>query len=184
MEVTDTFKYIVITLNKKLTFGPHVQGVFKKCQQRLYLIRKLRSFHVDPKLLLLLYMSIIESALTYCSICFSLLSVNMIFRICKTASKIICLPTQPVSQLTERAMVRNAHAVTNDSAHPLNTEVDLLQSQKRYRCPRTRKNRFKNSFVPQAISRLNTLSFKCSSCASRTLNNVTMCVYLVENLKN
>ena len=70
VEVTDTFKYLGITLDNNLTFGSHVQGVYRKCQQRLYLLRKLRSFHVDPKLLLLLYKNIIESVLTYCNICF------------------------------------------------------------------------------------------------------------------
>ena len=113
-------EYLGVTLDNKMTFGPHVQGVYKKCQQRLYLLRKLRSFHVDPKLLLMLFGSIIESVLTYCSICFFLLSVsikNMVLRICKTASKIIGLPTQPVSQLTERAMVRISYAVANNLAH-------------------------------------------------------------------
>ena len=50
---------------------------------------------------------------------------NMLLRIYKTASKIIGLPTQPVSQLTEHAMVRKAHAVASDPAHPLSTEFDL-----------------------------------------------------------
>ena len=35
--VTDTFKYLGVTLHNKMTFGPHVQGVYKKCQQRLSL---------------------------------------------------------------------------------------------------------------------------------------------------
>ena len=38
VEVTDTFKYLGITLDNKLTFGPRVQGVYKKCQQRLYVL--------------------------------------------------------------------------------------------------------------------------------------------------
>ena len=70
VEVTDIFKYHCITLDNKLMFGPQVQGVCKKCQQRLYLLRKLRLFHVDPKLLLLLYRGVIGSVLTYCSISF------------------------------------------------------------------------------------------------------------------
>ena len=62
---------------------------------------------------------------------------NMLLRICKTASKIIVLPTQPVSQLTQRAMVTKAHAVASDLTSVQNAE----------------KKRFKNSFVPQAIIR-------------------------------
>ena len=162
MKVTNTFKYLGITFDNKLTFGPHVQGVYKKCQQRLYLLRKLRSFHVDPKLQLLLYSSIRESVLTYCNICFLLLCLSQR----KTPPQQNCFqehrpPTQLVSQLTESAMVRKAHAVADDPAHPPNTEFDLLPSQRRYRCPQCRKSRFENSFVSQAINRLNKLCFKC-----------------------
>ena len=61
---------------------------------------------------------------------------NMLISICKTASKIIGLPIQPVSRLTERAMARKANAVANDPAHPLNdTKFDLLPSQRRYLSP-------------------------------------------------
>ena len=61
VEVTDTSKYLGITLDNKMTFGPHVQCVYKKCQQRLHLLKKLRSVNVDPKLVLLLYRSTIVS---------------------------------------------------------------------------------------------------------------------------
>ena len=72
VEVTDIFKYLDVTFDNKMMFSPYVQGVYKKCQQRLYLLRKLRLFRVDPKLLLLLTRNIMKSMLTYYNICFSI----------------------------------------------------------------------------------------------------------------
>ena len=100
------------------------------------------------------YTGILESVLTYCSICFFLCYVCLTQKYAsphlQNCSKIIGLPIQPVSQLTERAMARKAHAIANDPAHPLNTEFDL-PSRRRYQYPKCRKKHF----VPQAISHLN-----------------------------
>ena len=85
VEVTDIFKYLGVTFDNKMTFSPYVQGVYKKCQQRLYLLRKLRLFRVDPKLLLLLYRNIMKSMLTYYNVCFSLLYLYHT-KICFSAS--------------------------------------------------------------------------------------------------
>ena len=68
VEIVDSFRYLGVILDKDLTFKEHVVATQKKCHQRLHVLRKLRSFSLDPKLLLNLYRSIIEPLLTYCGI--------------------------------------------------------------------------------------------------------------------
>ena len=68
--VVDSFKYLGVILDEKLSFTEHVTAVKKKSQQRLHILRKLRTFYVAPLLLLRLCRSIIEPLLTYCSICY------------------------------------------------------------------------------------------------------------------
>ena len=70
VEQVDSFKYLGVILDEKLSFTEHVTAVQKKSQQRLHVLRKLRAFYVDPLLLLRLYRSIIEPLLTYCTICY------------------------------------------------------------------------------------------------------------------
>ena len=65
VEQVDSFKYLGVILDEKLSFTEHVTAVQKKSRQRLHVLRKLRAFYVDP-LLLRLYRSIIEPLLTYC----------------------------------------------------------------------------------------------------------------------
>ena len=70
VEQVDSFKYLGVILDDKLSFTKHVTAVQNKSQQRLHVLRKLRAFYVDPLLLLRLYRSIIEPLITYCSICY------------------------------------------------------------------------------------------------------------------
>ena len=77
VETVDTFKYLGITLDNKLTFDQHTTDIQKRSQQRLSAIRKLKGLYVAPHLLLLLYQSIVQSILLYCSTCFyTMLSVT------------------------------------------------------------------------------------------------------------
>lgn len=48
-----------------LSFGPHVDSVHKKAQQRLHLLRKLKSFNISKDILTVVYKSLIDSILTY-----------------------------------------------------------------------------------------------------------------------
>lgn len=70
IEQVNTFKYLGLTLDNNLTFAHHVTDIYKRSQQRLHVLRTLSSLHVAPHLLLLLYKSIIQSILLYCSSCF------------------------------------------------------------------------------------------------------------------
>ena len=153
------FKYLGVILDNKLSFSQHTTAIQKKCQQRLHVLRRLRSFNVCPHLLLLLYRSIVEPLMTYCNVCyFSLLSVvnrNKLLKISHTASKIIGRPTPVLSELADNTIVRKARAITADVNHPLYSCFEMLPSGRRYRCLKCSKLRFSKSFVPTAIRKLN-----------------------------
>ena len=47
VERVDCFKYLGTFIDNKLNFNIHVEGVIKKCRQRIFLLRKLKSFDVS-----------------------------------------------------------------------------------------------------------------------------------------
>ncbi len=63
------FRYLVITLDDHLSLNQHILGIYKACQQRRTVLRKLKQLSVQPHFLLR-YQSIIEPVLTYGAICF------------------------------------------------------------------------------------------------------------------
>ena len=56
VEKVDCFIYLGTSIDSKLTFNDHAENVFKKANQRLSLLRKLRSFDVSQHILVLVYM--------------------------------------------------------------------------------------------------------------------------------
>ena len=64
-ECGSTFKFLGTVVNGNLTFTDNVDHIYKKAQQRLFLLRKLRSFNVSTEVLQLMYRSLIESVLSF-----------------------------------------------------------------------------------------------------------------------
>ena len=161
VEQVDSFTYLGLTLDNKFRFDQHITSIHKRFQQRLHVIRKLRSLSVAPHLLLLLYKSIIQPVLLYCSACyFTILSMpnrNKLYSITRIASKIIRLPIPSLAEMNDKAINRLALSVISDTEHPLYRYFDLLPSGRRYRSLRWEKVRFNRSFVPTAIAALNKL---------------------------
>ena len=65
VERVETFKYLGIVLNNKLTWKQNTDSIVKKTKPRLHCLRKLRTFNVHNTLLKLFYTSIISSTLTF-----------------------------------------------------------------------------------------------------------------------
>ena len=66
VEVVSNFKYVGTLMHNKLSFSDNSDPIYKKSQQRLYLLRKLRSaFVVSRELLQIVYKSLVESVLTF-----------------------------------------------------------------------------------------------------------------------
>ena len=158
VEQVDSFKYLGVILDEKLSFTKHVTAVQKKSQQRLHVLRKLRAFYVDP-LLLRLYRSIIEPLITDCSICYypalSVKNRNRLLKISHVSAKIIGLSTPMLSEIIDHAILKKARAVATESDHPLSTFFHVLPSRRRNRCIKCKTSRYSRSFVPVAISMLN-----------------------------
>ena len=152
VEQVDSFKYLGVILDEKLSFTKHVTAVQKKSQQRLHVLRKLL-------LLLRLYRSIIEPLITYCSICYypglSVKNRNRLLKISHVSAKIIGLPTPMLSKIIDHAILKKARAVATECDHPLSTFFHVLPSRRRYHCIKCKTSRYSRSFVPVAIRMLN-----------------------------
>ena len=159
VEIVESIKYLGLTLDNKLNFDKHTTDIHKHCQQRLSAIRKLKALSVAPQFLLLLYKSIVQPVILYCSTCFyNMLTTsnkNTLTRITHHASKIIGLPTPNLSDLNNTAITRRALGIAHDPSHPLNSSFVMLPSQRRYRTLACKRARYSRSFVPSAITSLN-----------------------------
>ena len=106
VEIVNSFKYLGLTIDSTLSFSAHVQNVYSNCQKRLYILRQLRSFRVDKKLLKVMYETLVESLLSYGNICYhgqlSLRDKNNLTKIVKIASKIIGLPVNSLDKCSEK----------------------------------------------------------------------------------
>ena len=144
--VVHNFKYLGLTFDSKQFFIRHTTSTQRKSQQRLCFLRRLNLFHLQPKLLLNLYRSIIKPIFTYCGMIFlpsvSVSQKNKFLKIANTTSKITGLPVPSLSEVTDRAVLRKARSISVDSSHPLYDEFELLLSARRFRTMKSVNNRF------------------------------------------
>ena len=121
----------------------------------MYLLQKLRNLNVNPSVLQMFYRAFIESVSTFSFLgWFGSLSVKnktVLARVVNVCSKIVGERQASLSELYERRAVRKGRKIAGDSTHVLARHYVLLPSGRRYRIPKTRTLRAKNSFVPRSI---------------------------------
>ena len=111
VEMVDSFKYLGTIIDKKLTFSEHADMVYKKSQQCLFLLRKLKSFEVSPHVLELVYRGLVESILSFNITWFRHLTVKQktkLGRVVNTASELIGQQQRQLSTLYDSALARKA----------------------------------------------------------------------------
>ncbi len=159
IESVEQYKYLGTVLDNKLSFSPNTEVLCKRGQQRLYCLRKLRSFNVGKTLMCMFYRSYIESLLSFSLLCwFNYLNVknkNCLERIVNQGSKITGSKQMTMAQLYHRQVLGKAQSILLDDFHPMYQEFNLLPSGIRYRTPISQTNRFRHSFIPSAVKFLN-----------------------------
>ena len=136
-----------------------IDCIFKKAMQRMFLLRKLRSFGVSQGILEKVYKSLIQSLLSFnITVWYGNLTVknkSKLARVVNMAGKITGRPQSHLGEIYKLSVHRKALAITADASHPMYCQFEVLPSGRRYRLPLARKNVFKKSFLPTAVSVLN-----------------------------
>ena len=156
--MVDEYKYLGTTIDNKLRWDRHCTVTYKKCQQRLYCLRKLRSFNVDNTILSMFYKSCIQSVLTFSFICWfgnvSQKDKNNLQRIVNISSKVTGVTQSTLTALYEKQVVNKATRILADDTHVLHADYILLPSSRRFRTVTCKTNRKRFSFVPMLSIRL------------------------------
>ena len=132
----------------------------KKTKQRIYFLRRLRSFGTSRQILLLFFTSVIMSVLQYCNTtwygCLSDTLKAKLRQLLNICSKIVGQPLETLYRSAyDNSMLRLARSITSNSNHPLNGEYDLLPLGRRYRVPTWNRVKLRKSFVHQSVLKLN-----------------------------
>lgn len=156
VEQVDHIKYLGCFIDNKFLFNKQADYVLKKAAQRRFLVYKLYSFNINPKLVSLAYTALVRSVITYClSIYYYLINnkhkrrLTKIFEKCQHHRK---LNLQLFLDNSEINMMKN---ILKSNSHPLKNEFVLLPSGRRLAIPFTRTTRFSRTFVPHASATSN-----------------------------
>ena len=123
VEQVQRFKYLGTEIDQRLSFSQHADGVYKKGQQRMCLLRKLNTFNVSKHILSTAYQSLVESIIT-CNITswygfLSNTSKSKLNRITKQASKLIVIRQKELNNLYIQTVERKTNSILLDPSHPL-----------------------------------------------------------------
>ncbi len=143
----------------KLRWDAWTDCLSKKLQQRMYFLKKLLSFNVESRILLMFYGAFIESIMTFCVICWyenaSEAQKRSLGKVVTTVSKLLGTKLGSIESIYKGRVLNKANIILYDKRHPLSYTFELLPPGRRYCVPRCTKNRLKLSFIPQAIKFLN-----------------------------
>ena len=159
VERVDEQMYLGTLIDHKLTFNGNTTKIIKKCNQRLYCLNRLRSFHVSRKTMQMFYNAFILSILSSSFLCwFGNLTVKnktKLNSIVSKCSKIVGVKQASLSEVYERRVRKRAKGIMRNDSHPLASHYEVLPSGRRLRSLPIKKNRTSNSFVPMSIKILN-----------------------------
>ena len=162
VEVVSSIKYLGTFVDSKLSFNDNVVSAYKKAEQRLYLLRKLRSLGVGRHVLEpYVYRCLVESVLSFSTVTwYGNLSVKnrpRLARVVNTASRIIGVEQKQLCALYHLSVCRKSLSILHDKTHFLNICFQHLPSGRRLKVPLA-ENVYKKSFIPTGMT---PFSFKC-----------------------
>ena len=109
VETVSDLKYLGTFIDSNMNWNTNTQKLVAKANQRMFFIRKLKSFSVGNDILFLFYQSVIQSIITSCIIAWygnlRAQDIRKLERVTKVASKTIGLDVKTVHSIFEIAIV-------------------------------------------------------------------------------
>ena len=160
VESVQQYKYLGTFIDDRLSFEPHVDAMCGKTQQCMYFYRKLQRSNVDNTFVKMFYSCFIESVIIVSFVSwYGLLNLknrNRLQGIVIVSVQHNCTTLYDLPYLHKVRTLKKAQSILVDPSHPLSKQFKLLPSDRGCNLPSCRANRLKTSFVPAAISLLNT----------------------------
>ena len=151
----NSYKYLGVTIDNKLQWDEHASNTFKKANKRVYFLRKLRQFQIDPVLISLFYQATIQSLLTFCIVGWGGNTTesqkNKIDYLIKRSGKLFGKSPQSFDDLFHVCCARKILSLDKDTSHPLNYNISRSARSGRIQLITTHTERYRHSFIPHAI---------------------------------
>ncbi|KAK1798158.1 hypothetical protein P4O66_000652 [Electrophorus voltai] len=159
VERVDSFRYLGVHISQDLSWSRHTNSLAKKARQRLYHLRRLRDFRLPSKVLRNFYTCTIESILTgNITVWFGNSTKQdrqALQRVVRSAERITHTELPDLQTIYYKRCQTKARKIVKDPTHPNNRLFSLLRSGRRFRSLKTKTERLKRRFFPQAIRALN-----------------------------
>ena len=161
IEQVDSFKYLGVIVDNKLSWRENTDLIASKAKQRLYCLRKLRAFNANQKMLQMFFTSVVNSVLTFGLICWggniSKQDKGRLDGVIRKAGRVVGVQQHDIDTLIDKRTTDKMNVILSDRTHPLRPEYDnrFLERSGRYRAPKTRTVRHAKSFIPRSISLYN-----------------------------
>ena len=153
-----TFKFLGSFVTDDMSWNFNCNKLLMKARQRLYFLRKLKSFNVNNTILLSFYRAIVESILTSSiTVWYDKATVyhkQRIDSVVRQAERIINTNLPSIESIYLNRMKNKTSKILKEKYHPAYKYFVLLPSNKRMRTFMGNK-RFLNSFFPQAVKYFN-----------------------------
>ena len=152
VECVESYKYLGMTLDNELNWHLHISTLCSKLSQRLYFLRKLKTFKINADILNLFYSAMLQSLITFGITCWggSLLEgdSDLINSIIHKAEKVIGRSLPNVSELYSVKAESKCKHIIKDKSHPLHDEYVVSGRSMRYLTILCKTERYRNTFVP------------------------------------
>jgi hypothetical protein len=151
VELVESFKFLGVHINNKLTWCKHTKTVMKRARQNLFALRR---FGMGPQIAKIFYSCTIESILAgcitawYCN--YSASDRKTLQRVVRTAQCITGVKLSAIQDLYTRRCQRKALKIIKDSSHPSHRLFSLLPHGKWYRSAKSRSKRLLKSHYTAA----------------------------------
>ncbi|KAI4903986.1 hypothetical protein NFI96_007177 [Prochilodus magdalenae] len=165
VEMVRSYKFLGVHLDERQDWSVNTDSVYKKAQSRLYFLRRLRSFRICQKLLLMFYQSVVASVLFYAVVCWggsiSRKDAGRCDRLVRKASSVLGLELESLTSLAERRALNKLLNIMDNVHHPLHSTIIRQRSSfsGRLLSQSCSTDRLRKSFVPQAIRLFNSSQF-------------------------
>ena len=124
VETVKTYKYLGRIIDEKLNGSANIEKVYKKANQRMYFVRKLKKCSIDKSIMSMFYKSVVESILNFCLLNWygssSSEARSKVKRIVTSARKLGC--TAPsLDKLYHNIMEKKCNHILSDPSHILSS---------------------------------------------------------------